>query len=182
MNLCIYSLCSCCCCITGCDNQSDELVKENFARIKGCFASFVDNVAVKLNTMNINIERFHTFVANLFPPGDFISDTATIIEIFNALTRKRLWDHSSYSAFESIYKKFGGEDPELKKWIGSYKAELAGFKATTKIIDYINECNSEDEVADSEQSISQYKGKYDKKYCQRLTMKLKSQITEKSLE
>ncbi len=157
-------------------------MKENFARIKGCFASLVDRVSVKLSAMNINMERFRTFVAILFPPGDFISDTATIIEIFNALTHKQLWDHSSYSAFESIYKEFGEEDAELKIWMNNYKAELAGFKATTKIIDYIKECNTEDEIADSEQSIRQYKGKYDKRYCRRLTMKLKSKITEKSLE
>ncbi len=168
--------------VLGCDgDQSDELVKENFARIKGCFATLVDKVAMKLSSMNINMERFRTFVAILFPPGDCISNTATVIEIFKALTHTRLWDHSSYSAFESIYKEFGAEDPELRKWIDGYKAELAGFKVTMKIIDYIKICDSDD-FADSEQSIGQYKARYDKKYCHKLAVKIQKKITEKSLE
>lgn len=111
-----------------------------------------------------------------------MSNTATIAEIFDALTRNRLWGHFSYSTFELIYKDFGKDDLELHDLIDSYKAKLAGFKATTKIIDFIKECNDDDEIADSEQSIYQDKGRYDKKYCRRLTMKLKRRITEKSLE
>lgn len=125
------------------------------------------------------MHKFRPFISNLFPPGDFVSNTATIVEIFDALTHNRLWSHFSYSTFESINKEFGKGDPELKNLVDNYKAELAGFKATTRIIDFIKECNNEDDIADSEQTI---KGKYDKKYCRKLTMKLKSQITERSLD
>ena len=70
----------------------------------------------------------------------------------------------------------------MSKYISSYKAELAGFKATTKIIDFIEECNDEEDIAYSDDSIGQFKARYDKKYYRRLAVKLKSPVAENSLE
>lgn len=163
------------------DDQSGELAKENLEKIKSCFASLINKVSSKLSSMNIDMREFRPFIANLFPPGDFITDATTIAEVFNTLTRKGLWSHSYYRTFESVYKEFGQGDEELRKWISNYKSELAGFKATTKIIDYIDLCNDEENIADPDDSITQYI-EYDRKYCRRLAFKLKKQITEKSLE
>ena len=151
-------------------------------RIQGCFAALVKRVSLKLSTMDIDMHGFRLYVSTLFPPGDFVFKNDTIMEIFSAITHNRLWDHFYYSPVEQICKEFGWEDLEVRGWINRYKAELAGFKATTKIIDYIKECNDEDEIADSEQSIHLYKARYDKKYCRKLTVKLKVPVTEKSLD
>ena len=132
--------------------------------------------------MDIDIKAFCSFIANLFPPGNFLSNMDSVMEVFSALTHNQLWNHFSCSTIESIYNEFGGGDPKLRGWIDNYKAELAGFKATTKIINYIREWNCEEDIADSEQSIAQYRACYDKDYCIKLAIKLKRRITEKSLE
>ena len=110
-----------------------------------------------------------------------ISDPAqlTVTEIFSTITHKRLWDYSDYSPIDEICNEYGKEDEEFQGWIQKYKADLAGFKATTKIIDYIEELDS---IADPEESIMQHRGVYDKNYRNKLTMKLHSKITDKSLE
>ena len=83
---------------------------------------------------------------------------------------------------EEIVKKFGENDSQLTGWISDYKSEVAGFKAVTKIADYIEACSDEEDVADSEQSIRQNIAQYDKRYCRKLSIKLKARITHKSLD
>ena len=80
----------------GCDDQSNQLLKENLARIKGCFASLVKKVSSKLNVMDIDMRAFCPFIANLYPPGNFLSNVDSVAEVFNALTHNQLWDHFSY--------------------------------------------------------------------------------------
>lgn len=170
-------------CIVGDDHsQSYGIAKENLARVKGCFAALVKRVSIRLSTMDIDMRGFRLFIAALFPPGNFISDAVSVIDIFSAITHCRLWDYSFYNPIEEICKEYGEDDPELSKYISSYKAELAGFKATTKIIDFIEECNDEEDIACSDDSIDQYMARYDKKYYRRLAVKLKSPVAENSLE
>ena len=69
----------------------------------------------------------------------------------------------------------------MRGWSSDYKAELAGFKATTKIVDFIKACSDEEEIADSDQSIRHNMARYDKRYCRKLTIKLRARVTEKSL-
>lgn len=49
-------------------------------------------------------------------------------------------------------------------------------------MDYIKICSDGGEIADSEQSLRQDMARYDRQYCRRLTIKLKSHVTEKSLD
>ena len=69
--------------------------------------------------------------------------------------------HYYCTPIEEIAKEFGGDDLELRGWIDDYKSELAGFKATTKIVDYIKVCNDEEEIADSDQSLQKDIARYD---------------------
>lgn len=81
------------------------------------------------------MENFHVFVNTLFLE-DF-STMSNIRDIFVAISNKKHWHYLNYSPIEEIYKRFGEKDPELKGDITSYKSDLAGFKATVKIVDMI---------------------------------------------
>ena len=164
------------------DDLSTGIVKENRAKIKGSFATLVTRVTDQLKKKEIDMSSFRIYVINLFPPGDIISETFSMAEIFEAISRHQLWDYSNYVPIEGIIREFGWDNPELSRWMNDYKSELAGFKATTKIIDYIRVCDEEDEIADSEVSLRQHMARYDKRYCRKLTIKLKSRITEKCLD
>ena len=161
---------------------SVQVLKESQAKIKGSFATLVRKVTAKLEKKHFNIDEFRLYIFNLFPPGDIIANSATVTDIFGTLSRHRLWDYSYCTPIEEIANEFGGDDLELRGWISYYKSELAGFKATTRIVDYIKMCSGEEEIADAEQSLRQDMARYDRQYCRKLTVKLKSRVTEKSLD
>ena len=158
-----------------------QIIKQSQAKIKGSFATLVRKVAAKLEQRHLSITEFRLYMFSLFPPGDIIADSATVTDIFGLLSRHRLWDYSYCTPIEEIANEFGGDDLELKGWINDYKSELAGFKATTRIVEYIKIC-SDEEIADAEQSLHQDMARYDRRYCRKLTFKLKSRVTEKSLD
>lgn len=133
------------------------------------------------------MKDFCLFVANLFPPGDFLSNLDTVVDVFRAITNNKLWSYLNYNPLQEICKEFGKDDPMFKEWLNKYVLDLAGFKATTKIIDYIEEhSNKEDaddsELDDPERPLSQYAARYDKRYYRKLTLKLKVKVTKESLE
>ena len=125
---------------------------------------------------------FLLYITTLFPPGDFVAYAKSVTEVFRAITQNQLWDYNSFTPVEEIVKKFGENDPQLTGWINNYKSEVAGFKAVTKIAVYIQACREEEDIADSEQSIRQNLARYDRRYCHKLSIKLKARITEKSLD
>ena len=162
--------------------EAAQIIKENQAKIKGSFATLVRKVTAKLEKRDLSIDEFRLYMFTLFPPGDVIADSATVTDIFGILSRHRLWDYSYCTPIEEIANEFGGDDYELRGWIDDYKSELAGFKATTRIVDYIKMCSDEEEIADSKQSLQQDMARYDRRYCRKLTIKLKSHVTEKCLD
>ena len=165
------------------EKQRAEILGENLAKIRGSYATLLGKLAAKLEQGIVDTRRFCSYVRNLFPPGNIIVDSCTISEIFGILNREGLWDYSSCCIYlEGIVNEFGSGNAEMKEWIGNYKSELAGFKATTKIVDYIKMCDKESEIADSEQSLRQNMARYDKCYCRSITFKLKAHVKEKSLD
>ena len=152
------------------------------SKIKGCFADLVRRIGKKLESRNINIQEFRTYMVTLFAPGHFINNIEDIVEIFQAISRHRLWDFSDYVNLEQISSDFGGGDPELDEWMTEYKTKLTGFYATTKIVEYIDACDSNIELAEADDSLQQDIARYDKKYCKTLTMKLQSRVTQLCLD
>ena len=147
-----------------------QIIRLSQAKIKGSFATLVRKVAAKLEQRHLSINEFRLYMFSLFPPGDIIADSTTVTDIFGLLSRHRLWDYSYCTPIEEIANEFGGDGLELKGWINDYKSELTGFKATTRIVEYIKIC-SDEEIADAEQSLHQDMARYDRRYCQKITFK-----------
>lgn len=164
----------------GDDDAYREVAKENQARIKGSFATLVRRVTAKLEGRNIDLSAFHIYILTLFQPGYFIAGCASISETFVSITRNRLWDFLHYTPIEQIVKEFGDEDPELSDIVKKYRAELAGYKAMTKITEHIKLCRNSEEIADPDECL--YLARYDRKYCRRLSVKLQVPVTDKSLD
>ena len=156
------------------------VVKKNLTKIKGSFATLVTNITTNLMKKNIDMGELRLYITTLFPPGDFVAYAKSVAEVCEAISHHQLWDFHSFTPVEEIVKKFGGNDPQLTGWIHDYKSEVAGFKAVTKIANYIEACREEEDIADSEQSIMQNIA-HDKRYHRKLSIKLKARITEESL-
>lgn len=163
------------------ESLSDEVITRNEERIKGRFAAFVTDVCNILSKKDIDMTAFHVFISTRFPPGDFVSSTATVPEVFAALNKNRLWDYFYYGSIEEMCNKFGQRDEELNRLISDYRSNLSGYKATTKISEYIRtfKCSSAEDIADPAHFLSK---RYDKRYCFELAIKLNKQVTEKTLD
>ena len=157
-------------------------MRENLAKIKGSVATLVTNISTNLMKKNINMGELRLYITTLFPPGDFIAYAKSVADVCEAMSHHQLWDFHSFTPVEEIVKKFGENDPQLTGWIRDYKSELAGFKAVTRIANYIEACSDDEDIADAEQSIMQNIARYDKRYHRKLSIKLKARITEKSLD
>ena len=150
----------------------------NLATIISRFADLVSKVSWKLKSKEIDMERLYIYIVNRFHPGHFISKTAGIVEIFDMISRNRLWSYMNYHPLEAIISDFGGDDAELNTWMKDYKVSLAGFRATTKIVEHIDTCKDDVILAEEDDHIA----RYDKQYCSKLSIKLKQRVTEKSLD
>ena len=146
-------------------------------KIKDSFATLLKDVAVKLKTKELDLEAFRLYIVAVFPPGKCIPQSTNIITIFEAVTQNELWSYWNYTPVEKIVMRFAPCDNEMKGWLDNYMKELSGYKATTKIADVI-ELYSIDEEADPGKPLSV---KYDSAYLRRLTVKLKTRVTEKTL-
>ena len=111
---------------------------ENRQAINGKYATFVKNVCKKLATAGVDLREFRVFVANLFPPGNFIPQFPNdLTEVFEAITNNGLWDCLHYSPLVQIVQNFGASDPEMKAWIMKYKKDLKAYTIVAKIEDHI---------------------------------------------
>ena len=127
-----------------------EIRETNLAKIKVSYATLMVKLAAKLEQGIVDTRQFCSYVRSLFPrPGNIIANSCSVSEIFDILNGG-LWDYGSCCIYlEGIVNEFGSDNAEMKEWISNYKSELAGFKATTKIVDYIKMCDKESEIADS---------------------------------
>jgi len=133
----------------------------------------------------VDINDFSEFIL-LFFEGDVGQKLVTgtsqnISDIFKDITRHKLWDFMNYYSIEAILEEFGGGDGEVTQLLRDYKMELAGFKAATKIVDYINFTKPGGDVADTDSSLTPNIARYDSTFCQKLSMKLDTRVEEKGL-
>ena len=165
--------------------------KKNEAIIKRNYAKLIMEIAKNLETVNPDMDDFHTFVINIFDASE-LPKVETVQDMFKILSEKKCWSFIDVSNLASIVEEFSeGFEDQNKKRIKQYKEELSGFKAATKIVNFMNSNreNEPDDGSDSEEyiSIDSDKAKYDEKYRKKLSIKLNegeggTKITLRSLE
>ena len=134
------------------------------------------------------MKDFCMFLECLFPPGDCIPESSSIDEIFKVIYRNKLWDHLNYSPLQEIVKKFVGDDEDLNTRFTNYRKDLASYKATTKLVDYIevvaSDPSGDDLLSEEEEQEKpeQQPAKYDRRYYRKLSVKLEAKFTSHTLE
>ena len=158
------------------------VLKENEDKIRHSFAHLVRQLLDMLMKCTIDIKGFRVFVGNVVPGLSLrnIPSTASVSDIFEFITDRKLWNLNNYTPLHSIAKEYLNDDPETEQLIVNYKRELAAFKATTSLVDYIALC--EDREADPDVPLDPNPIKYDREYCRKLSLKLNARVTSKTLE
>ena len=160
---------------------SVEVARQNLITIKERFAKLVNDVAAKLNTVELDFEAFHFFMVDLFPPGKCIPQSKNVIKIFEAVTQNGLWSYWHFSPVENIIKEYAPSDDEMKSWVDNYRKDLSGYKATTKIADAMEIYSSSIEEFEEADPDQRPLVTCDPTYLRCLSVKLKTRVTEKTL-
>jgi len=164
---------------------SRAVARESRQKINSRFGALLKHSCKKLREKNIDMKDVCRFLEGLFPPGDCIPDSSSIDDIFKAISHNKLWDYWNYSPLQKIVQEFVGDDQELKAQIETYKKDLASYKASTKLVDYIEAVNSSHRGVDlllEEEEQGQQPAKYDSRYYRKLTAKLETKFTSHTLE
>jgi len=163
------------------------IAQENQQKINSKFGDLLEQSCKKLREKQINMKDFCRFLEGLFPPGDWIPESSSvdINEIFQAINLNKLWDHLNYSPLQAIVRKFMGNDQDMNAQFETYKKDLASFKATTKLVHYIDAIDSDqrgDDLSSEEDQLEWQPAKYDRRYYRKLSVKLEARFTTNTLE
>lgn len=136
------------------------------------------NTYRKLKEKPIKVEDFQFFLASLFP-SECIPKSSSVHELFEAITRQKLWDYWNYYQLEQIVQEFVADDREMISWMKTYQQDLKSFKATTKLIDHIPAARADSEYMSL--SAERQPARYDQRYYLSLSIKLKIEFTDHTL-
>lgn len=167
------------------DGDAVAITRQNKQKIKRKFAELLMKSCKKFREKQINIKDFCWFIKNLFPPGDFIHKSSSIDDIFSVMSQNKLWDYWNYSLLQDIVQQFVGDDQEVMSWIETYKIDLLHYKATTKLVDYIDSDPSGDDLPSEEgrpEEPEQQPVKYDRRHFHALSFKLEAKFTTHTLQ
>lgn len=157
---------------------SQTAAKKNKVMICSEYFKLKLNIAQNLKKANIDMSTFHGYIQELCD-DETIVEADSVSKVFTTLTKKKYWNFMDISGLESVVEMFSEHlEKENMDLLRNYKAQLAGFKAATKIKDYIacdkeNASETPEHVTSQEHtSIADNKGKYDEKYRTELSVKL----------
>ena len=168
--------------VTTCSDVRVAVTRQNFLMIQGKFAELVMNASCRLQSI-VDIDDFRVFVVTLFAPGHCIPDSASVQEIFLAITKNGLWDCVNHFPLKLIIKEFASGDTQLSEWVRQYEEARSGYILCTKVSDYIDVVGvSDSSDMDSDEKLEEMPAKYDRQYFRKLSVKLNANVTEKSIQ
>ena len=144
------------------------MTKTALETIKRDFSCLLVDVRVALQTSQVDIVDIHQFLVSFFQRDDCIPKSSDLTEIFNAISVARLWHYDHYGPLKQLAESFLPEDNPARKRITDYRSQLSGFYTTTKIIDFIDLSDSEQDHPQQDFSPEKYKP-----YYRKLTLTLK---------
>jgi len=151
------------------DSGAVAIARQSRQKINSKFGVLLKDSCKKLREKQIDTKDFCCFLEGLFPPGDWIPESSSIDEIFKEISCNKLWEYWNNSPLQEIVQEFMGDDQEMEAKIETYKEHLASYKATTKLVDYIESVDSKPNgidmpIEDPKEEPEQQPAKYDRQY------------------
>ena len=155
-----------------------EINRNILQKIKCQFASLQLKVRSAMEAQEAKMNDVHQFLVASFQ-GCCIPEASDFTKLFNIITQAKLWSYDHYVPLQELAEQFLPDDEQIRKHISTYRIQLSGFFATTKIIDFVNLSELEELEDDSQQPFAPEKYK---KHYRKLKIKLKlKNITELTL-
>lgn len=113
----------------------------NVEEIMAQFSSLLLDVQIALETKQVKVLHVRQFFSGLFQGEDCIPCYSEISDVFDSLTRKRLWTYQHYSPLEKVVDRFLTSDTAVKGLVRAYKGHLSGYFVTKRLIDFTKGAN-----------------------------------------
>ena len=120
----------------------------NLRQIQGRFGRLLIFVRRKLQE-KLKEEKEHNelrlFLLSILPSGagNCLPTSVNVEEIFEAITRNKLWDYWNYHLLEQVIEMFGYDDEEMLTNMEQYKKNFSGYKIATKLKTHIAALDAE---------------------------------------
>ena len=114
-------------------------------KIKGQFASLQVEVRSAMEARQVKVKDAHQFLVSFFQSESCIPEAPDLTKLFNIVTEAKLWRYDHFSPLRELAEKFLPENNPARKLVSEYKNQLSGFYTTTKIIDFIDLSELEDD-------------------------------------
>ena len=163
--------------------------EENYTTMMGRFSQLqvlvCSRIQQQLQANAISSDELVLYVKTLFSPGDCIPHTANVAELFIAITRNRFWNFMHCDKLAKVAGIFLGGDGEVKSQLMQYTQNLAKYKATTKMVDYVSIASEPTDIGEPEEieelASSLRPACKDHRYFCDITVKIRVTVTTQSL-
>ena len=137
-------------------------------KIKGDFSLLLIEVQSSLEEHKVKAKIVRKFVYNLFEGECSIPNVPAMDEVFDTVTKAKLWRFDHYGPLEVLAESYLPEDDSARVKMAEYVSQLSAYYATTSIIDHLQASDQED-PEDDDHPISPKR--YNRRYRQ-LTVKV----------
>ena len=138
-------------------------------KIKSSFCRLVTEVRSAMEDSQVKTKNVREFLFTYHEGECSIPDVPDLSKIFESITKAKLWRYDHYSLIEDIAESFLPDDHPVQAKITEYDHQLAGFRETTRIINFIKVSDQEDPEDDGHPIAPK---RYNRRY-RKLTAKVK---------
>lgn len=121
------------------------MLRSNLEEIKSRFSDLLVSVRYALEANNVQIDDLCQILTDILDLGiDNVIPRTNLAEIFTTISHKKLWDYNHHSPVEKLVNRClrGQIISEIKE----YKKYLSGFYVTTKLIEFIQITDFDDDA------------------------------------
>ena len=144
------------------------------------FSSLVTRLSSRLNELNTNFIQLQTYLSTFASEHErFVDDLLhqeTLPQLFNALSRHKIWDSMNFGLASYLVEEFAKGDQICLGLLEDYQRDLTGYLLTTEIVHHIAAKREAGSTATPPESIPS------EELCSKLTVKLDIDITTHSLK
>ena len=162
-----------------CITIDPAMTEKALAEIRSMFAALVIEVRkaveIKVDMKNIEVKDVRQFLVDFFAGECDIPKGADVCEIFESVSRAKLWRYDHYSPLQKLAKYCLPKEHPAVGQTTEYISRYAGFCATTSIFSFVKLSELlENDLPEDNQLFSPKK---DNRYYRKLTLKLKMKKT-----
>ena len=114
-------------------------------KIRSQFASLQVKVRSAMEAQQVKVSDVHQFLVSFFQSECCIPEAPDLTKLFNIITEAKLWRYDHYGPLEELAEEFLPDENPARKLVSEYKDQLSGFYIATKIVDFIDLNDSDDD-------------------------------------